>query len=156
MQSYVQRPDGEGGGAARYWPEGTALIGLLLPIGHSFEVVREHRDRILSRVQMAAAALSLMTLAWILVDVSTIRWPYWGIVAAERLVAAAAFALLAVGARTLMPAGQFTAVGILILIPVCFLLGVHCAVGGSSAIGESVFVSTAYLYAPFLIAVIVV
>ena len=153
MQSYVQRPDGEGGGAARYWPDGTALIGLLLPIGHSFEVAREHRDRILSRVQMAAAALSLMTLAWILVDVSTIRWPYWGIVAAERLVAAAAFALLAVGARALMPAGQFTAVGILILIPVCFLLGVHCAVGGSSAIGESVFVSTAYLYAPFLIAV---
>lgn len=153
MKSHQGRPLAAGGAAGRNWADYTVLIGLLFPVGHSFEVTRERRRLILSRARMAAAALSLMTLAWILVDAWTMRWPYWGIVAAERLVAAAAFALLAFGPRALVPSGQFTAVGFLILIPVVFLMAVRSAVDGFSAIDDSVFVSTAYLYAPFLIAV---
>lgn len=153
MKSHNRRPVAAAGGAGRHRLDHTVLTSLLVPIGHSFEVSRERRRLIRSRVRMAAGALFVMTLAWIFVDAWTMRWPYWGIVGAQRLVAAGAFALLAFGPRALVPKGQFTAVGALILIPVFFMLSVHSTVDGFSAIGDSVFVSTAYLYAPFLIAV---
>lgn len=76
------------------WPSGTGILNLLYSIGHSVEASRERRRLSFSRVGLAAGLLSALTLAWVAIDAFTLRWPVWGILAFERICAAAAFVLL--------------------------------------------------------------
>ena len=67
------------------------FLSILSSKQHSVEVSRERHNLIVSRVQWSAGALSVVTLAWIVIDAFTMSWPLWGILAIERMSAAAAF-----------------------------------------------------------------
>lgn len=130
------------------------FLSILSSKQHSVEVSRERHNLIVSRVQWSAGALSVVTLAWIVIDAFTMSWPLWGILAIERMSAAAAFWMLASHRFKVGRSGSaYVSVGALISIPAVFLLAAHFTFQYFPYFDQSIFVSTAYLYAPFLIAV---
>lgn len=132
----------------------TTFLSILSSNQHSIEVSHERHNLIVSRVQWAAGALSVVTFAWIVIDACTMSWPLWGILAIERLFAASAFwMLMSYRFKVGRPGSAYFAVGTLILIPASFLLAAHITFQHFPYFDQSAFVSTAYLYAPFLIAV---
>ena len=132
----------------------TDYLSILSSSRHSVEVSRERHNLIVSRVQWAAGALSVVTFAWIVVDAVTMSWPLWGVLAIERLAAAVAFwKLMSHQFKAGRPRSAYFAVGALISIPAAFLLTAHATFQHLPYFEQSIFVSTAYLYAPFLITV---
>ena len=130
------------------------FLSILSSSQHSIEVSRERHNLIVSRVQWAAGALSVVTFAWIVVDACTMNWPLWSVLAIERLFAASAFWMLMSYRFKLGTSGSaYFTVGALILIPSFFLMTAHITFQYFPYFDQSMFVSTAYLYAPFLIAV---
>lgn len=128
----------------------SGIAELLSSNRHSCEVVHERHKLVRSRVRLAAATLSVLTLAWILIDAITLEWPLSGILGGERACAAAAFLMVAV--RYQWADSSARAVAVLFLIPVLFLLSAYIALQEFAVPEESIFVSTAYSYAPFLLA----
>lgn len=132
----------------------TDFPSILSSSRHSVEVSRERHNLIMSRVQWAAGALSVFTFAWIVIDALTMNWPLWGVLAIERLATAVAFwILMSHRFKARRPRSAYFAVGALISIPAAFLLAAHATFQYFPYFDQSIFVSTAYLYAPFLIAV---
>lgn len=130
------------------------FLSILSANRHSFEVSRERHNLIVSRVQWAAGMLSVVTFAWIAIDAFTMSWPLWGVLAIERMFAAAAFWMLSSHRFKMGETGSaFFSIGALISIPAVFLLTAHFTFQHFLYFDQSIFVSTAYLYAPFLIAV---
>lgn len=132
------------------WPSDVGILDLLHSSGHSVEASRERRRLLFSRVRLAAGLLAALTLAWVAVDAFTLKWPLWGILAIERICAAAAFVFLTL--RRYQGLSDAAAVGALFLLPIVFLLAAELAFQGFPFLNESIFVSTAYSYAPFLLA----
>lgn len=132
----------------------TDFLSILSSSRHSVEISRERHNVIVSRVQWAAGALSVLTFAWIVIDALTMNWPLWGFLAIERLAAAVAFwILMSHRFKVRRSRSAYFAVGALISIPAAFLLAAHVTFQHFPFFDQSIFVSTAYLYAPFLIAV---
>jgi diguanylate cyclase (GGDEF)-like protein len=130
------------------------FLSILSSSRHCVEVSRERHKLIVSRVQWAAGALSVLTFAWIAIDAYTMSWPLWGILAIGRLSAAVAFwMLMSHRFRGGRPGSAYFVLGALFLIPSAFLLAAHITFQYFPYVEQSIFVSTAYLYAPFLIAV---
>jgi diguanylate cyclase (GGDEF)-like protein len=131
----------------------TDLLSVLSSSRHSVEISRERHNLIVSRVQWAAGTLSVFTFAWIVVDALTMNWPLWGVLAIERLAAAVAFwVLMSHRFKSRRRSSAYFAVGALISILAAFLLAAHITFRYFPYFNQSIFVSTAYLYAPFLIA----
>ncbi|WP_173982763.1 diguanylate cyclase [Magnetospirillum sp. SS-4] len=72
---------------------------MLISSDHPPYLTRHRAETIASRVRMVAAAFSVLTLAWIALDRLALPWPSWGWLAGLRLLAAGAFAALAVAAH---------------------------------------------------------
>lgn len=130
------------------------LLSVLDSRRHSFEVARERYNLIISRVQWTAGLLSVVTFAWIALDAITMTWPMWGVLAGERAAAGLLFwALMSYPFRPGRPDSAWAAIGALILIESTFLMAAHVTFLHFPRVEHSIFVATAYVYAPFLIAV---
>ncbi len=70
-------------------------LDLFLPGRHAPDVERHRAELIISRVRALSAIFAVLTPAWIVIDALAFGWPSWGVLAALRLSAAAAFAVLA-------------------------------------------------------------
>ena len=131
------------------WSNATDVFNLLSSNRHSIEVLDERRRLIMSRVRLGAAILSVLTVGWIIIDAMTLSWPVWGVLALERVGAAAAFLILMFRSDWGTPKAT---VAVFFLIPVVFLLSAQIALQEFTFTEEAIFVSTAYSYASFLLA----
>jgi diguanylate cyclase (GGDEF)-like protein len=134
-------------------PASPAIWQLLVADRHPPEVVRERCSLIISRTQLFAQVLAVLTICWIAVDIVTIGWPLWGMLACCRLLAATVFFVLAqqrYEIETLNSAhgalARFVgvAVGFFLLTNIMFWL--------SPLSEQSIFAITTYFYTPFLFA----
>lgn len=126
---------------------------LFLADCHSTEVVRVRCRLIISRVRFAARIFAMLTMSWILVDMLTIDWPLWGVLAGSRSLAAAVFLILAhhrFEAPTLGAARR--ALAALLSTVIVFFLAAVVMFWLFPSGDQSMFATTTYFYAPYLAA----
>jgi diguanylate cyclase (GGDEF)-like protein len=124
---------------------------LLLSGDHPPAAARERADLVYRRARLIAAVFAALTLAWIPIDAYTIRWPYWGEIMLGRGVVALAFLALALRPghwARLVPAIE---VSLLISVPLGFFVFTNNVLS-VSGFHDSLAVSTAYFYLPFVVA----
>ncbi len=128
-------------------------LHLIVSKYHSVEAARERHRLIISRSQAIAKLLALLTVMWIGVDFISTDRRVWSVLAIERIATSIAFLLVArhrfaaASARDARVAVALLA-GIAIVFAVVSNLTLHRAGAGD----HSLFIVTAYLYAPFLVA----
>jgi diguanylate cyclase (GGDEF)-like protein len=128
-------------------------LHLIVSKYHSPEVARERYRLIISRAQAIAKLLALLTVLWIGIDLVSADRRVWSALAVERIAAAIAFLLLSrhrfAEASTRDARG---AVAALVGIAIAFFLVSNATLRQGGADDHSLFVTTAYLYSPFLVA----
>jgi len=130
------------------------ILNVLTSRCHSIDVARERHTLIVSRVQSIAGLLAGLTVVWIVIDSLTMSWPLWGVLGIERVIAAITFLMLALHRFTAGTAkAAYCAAAALVCIPTIFFLSTYAAFWHFDYFEYSAFVTTAYFYAPFLIAV---
>jgi diguanylate cyclase (GGDEF)-like protein len=127
-------------------------LHLIVAKDHSPEAARERHRLVISRAQAIAKLLALLTVLWIGVDFISTDRRVWSALAIERIAAAIAFLLLSrhrfATASTRDARG---AVAALAGIAIAFFLVSNVTLHHSGADDHSLFVTTAYLYSPFLV-----
>jgi diguanylate cyclase (GGDEF)-like protein len=108
-------------------------------------------DLIAARVRQISWAFSLFTVLWIVIDVLTVAWPEWGMLAVGRVFASLAFVVIAMRRRRTWPATTaLFETTLLFSVPIAFFLYANSVLGESVDAG-SLATSTAYYYLPFII-----
>ena len=129
------------------------LIPLLWRGGHSPAVRHQRHVLIVSRAQLIARLLAILTLLWIPIDALTMAWPLWSVIAFARIVTAAAFQVLGTYQfQTDGTSGPRRALIALIAIPLVFHLG---SIVAFSHFGQGMLTTaaaTTYVYIPFIVA----
>jgi hypothetical protein len=131
----------------------TEMRDLLFADWHTAEVARERCSMIISRTQLSARLFAILTVSWILVDTLTISWPLWGFLAIDRLLAAAGFLILAryrFKVETVSAANR--GIAAFVGIAIGFFLSASIMFWSFPSNEQSMFATTTYFYAPFLIA----
>ncbi len=96
---------------------------LFWPAKHMPLLTSRRAEVILLRVRLVALLFAVLTTAWILIDMIVLPWPNWGLLAAGRLAAGGAFALIAFRlTRTPTLTATYLALAALYAIPTVFFI----------------------------------
>jgi len=98
-------------------------LELFLPSRLPCDLQRHRARLIVARVRALSAVFAVLTPAWILIDAMAFGWPSWGVLAALRVCAAAAFAVLArVGKDNDSLGAAYLMLAAMLAIPAAFFL----------------------------------
>lgn len=102
---------------------------LFWPAKHMPLLTSRRAEVILLRVRLVALLFAVLTGAWILIDMIVLPWPNWGLLAAGRLVACGAFALIALRLTSTPTLGAtYLALGALYAVPTLFFIFSYWAI----------------------------
>lgn len=127
------------------------LTWLFWPGKHMALLATRRAEMILLRVRVIASLFAILTSLWIAVDAFVLSWPAWGELAAGRLVASAAFALLAISFRhSSSMRDTYAALVILYLIPTVFFIFSYLVMQKTELNGLSSTIAGVYAFLPFV------
>jgi diguanylate cyclase (GGDEF)-like protein len=129
------------------------LKELVCPLCHSTEVARERYEVITSRVQLISWAFVVLTLGWTVLDIVTLERPLWQAIGFARIILAAALLVLARRPLARGTAGAaYGSLAALFGLCIAFLLAANTLFWHFKPDQHSLFATTMYFYAPFLMA----
>lgn len=127
------------------------LIWLFWPGKHMPLLTTRRAEMILLRVRIIAALFAVLTTLWIAVDAYVLPWPAWGELAAGRIVASAAFALLAISFRgSTRMRDTYIALAALYLIPTAFYVFSYLVMRQTETNGLTSTIAGIYAFLPFV------
>lgn len=127
------------------------LTWLFWPGRHMALLTTRRAEMILLRVRVIATLFAILTSLWIAVDAFVLSWPAWGELAAGRLIASTAFALLAISFRhSSNMRDTYTALVILYLIPTVFFIFSYLVMQKAELNGLSSTIAGVYAFLPFV------
>ncbi|PWB48872.1 MAG: GGDEF domain-containing protein [Nitrosomonadales bacterium] len=127
------------------------LVWLFWPGKHMPLLTTRRAEMILLRVRIIAALFALLTALWIAIDAYVLPWPAWGKLAAGRLVASMAFALLAISFRgSSRMRDTYIALAALYLIPTVFYVFSYTVMQQTDANGLTSTIAGIYAFLPFV------
>ncbi len=127
------------------------LTWLFWPGRHMALLTTRRAEMILLRVRVIATLFAILTSLWIAVDAFVLSWPAWGELAAGRLIASAAFALLAISFRhSSSMRDTYAALVILYLIPTVFFIFSYLVMQKTELNGLSSTIAGVYAFLPFV------
>lgn len=130
------------------------LLGLLLPDRHSLLVRQRRAGLIVSRVRLIATTFAVLTPLWIVIDLMVFPWPLWGWLAALRLMASAAFAMVAIGCGNTEDVGRaLRLLGFLQVIPTLFFMGSLALLNQYPHEGMAGTMAAGYEFLPYVMVV---
>lgn len=119
---------------------------------HGLEITSARLRLVSSRVRVIGYCFALLTLAWIGVDAATFELKVWLPLALGRIVAAIAFAAIAVGgSEPHSTNATIFRLGSLFLVPTCFFAYSLAVFAGDPASSMPLVVTPAYLDLPFIV-----
>lgn len=128
------------------------LAWLLSPHAHFSLLARRRATMIVNRVRLFAFLFAVLTPLWALIDYFVFPYPLWFSLAALRITASFAFALVVVGYR---PSGSlpdaYRAMALLFAIPTVFYVASHQLLAGHPLAGLSAAIATGYAFLPFVL-----
>ncbi|MBI2306419.1 MAG: diguanylate cyclase [Rhodocyclales bacterium] len=128
------------------------LVWLLSPHAHFSLLARRRATMIVNRVRLFAFLFAVLTPLWALIDYFVFPYPLWFSLAALRIAASFAFALVVVGYR---PSGSlpdaYRAMALLFAIPTVFYVASHQLLAGHHLAGLSAAIATGYAFLPFVL-----
>lgn len=128
------------------------LVWLLSPHAHFSLLARRRATMIVNRVRLFAFLFALLTPLWAIIDYFVFPYPLWFSLAALRVSASFAFALVVVGYR---PSGSlpdaYRAMALLFAIPTVFYVASHQLLSGHHLAGLSAAIATGYAFLPFVL-----
>ncbi|MFC5300709.1 sensor domain-containing diguanylate cyclase [Azospira restricta] len=128
------------------------LVWLLSPHAHFSLLARRRATMIVNRVRLFAFLFAVLTPLWAIIDYFVFPYPLWFSLAALRLSASFAFALVVVGYR---PSGSlpdaYRAMALLFAIPTVFYVASHQLLAGHQLAGLSAAIATGYAFLPFVL-----
>ena len=128
-------------------------IGWLLSPRQHFPLLEQRRaTMIVNRVRLFAFLFAVLTPIWAVVDYFVFPFSLWLSLAALRLSASAAFALIVLRYR---PSGSLTnayhALALLFIVPTLFYVASHQLLSGTELAGLSAAIATGYAFLPFVL-----
>lgn len=128
------------------------LAWLVSPRRH-FPLLEQRRaTMIVNRVRLFAFLFAVLTPIWAFIDFVVFPFPLWFSLAALRLSASAAFALIVFRYR---PSGSlvnaYHAIALLFAIPTVFYVASHQILSGHALAGFSAAIATGYAFLPFVL-----
>lgn len=128
-------------------------IGWLLSPRQHFPLLEQRRaTMIVNRVRLFAFLFAVLTPIWAIVDYFVFPFSLWLSLAALRLSASAAFALIVLRYR---PSGSLSnayhALALLFVIPTLFYVASHQLLKGTELAGLSAAIATGYAFLPFVL-----
>ncbi len=128
------------------------LVWLLSPHAHFSLLARRRATMIVNRVRLFAFLFAVLTPLWTLIDYFAFPYPLWFSLAALRLSASFAFALVVIGYR---PSGSipdaYRAMALLFAVPTVFYVASHQLLAGHQLAGMSAAIATGYAFLPFVL-----
>jgi len=127
------------------------LTWLFWPGKHMSLLTTRRAEMILLRVRVIASLFAILTALWIAVDAFMLPWPAWGELAAGRVLASAAFALLAISCRKSGSMGRtYVALVMLYLIPTVFFIFSYLVMQKTELNEMSSTIAGIYAFLPFV------
>lgn len=125
---------------------------LISPHGHFSLLEQRRATMIVNRVRLFAFLFAVLTPIWAIIDYVFFPFPLWFSLAALRLLASAAFALIVFRYR---PSGSLSnayhAMALLFAIPTLFYVASHQILSGHSLAGFSAAIAAGYAFLPFVL-----
>lgn len=127
------------------------LTWLFWPGRHMTLLTTRRAEMILLRVRVIATLFAVLTALWIAVDAFVLPWPAWGELAAGRVIASAAFVLLAMSCRKSGSMRHtYVALVMLYLIPTVFFVFSYLVLQKTELNALSSTISGVYAFLPFV------
>ncbi len=127
------------------------LTWLFWPGKHMPLLTTRRAEMILLRVRIIAALFALLTSLWIAVDAYLLPWPAWGEMAVGRIIASAAFGLLAISFRgSTRMRDTYIALSALYLIPTLFYIYSYAVMQQTDTNGLASTIAGVYAFLPFV------
>jgi len=127
------------------------LTWLFWPGKHMTLLTTRRAEMILLRVRVIASLFAILTALWIAVDAFMLPWPAWGELAAGRVLASAAFALLAFSCRKSGSMRHtYVALVMLYLIPTVFFIFSYLVMQKTELNEMSSTIAGVYAFLPFV------
>jgi diguanylate cyclase (GGDEF)-like protein len=115
-------------------------------------LTRHRAEAVATRVRMVAAAFSILTLAWIILDRLVLPWPSWGWLAGLRLVSGVIFIGLALAAhRGVTLERALFLLAILLALPLSLFLTAQFTLSGLALEGAAAMDARLYAALPIII-----
>lgn len=128
------------------------LVWLLSPHAHLPLLTRRRATMIVNRVRLFAFLFAVLTPLWALIDYFVFPYPLWATLAALRITATIAFALVVFGYR---PSGSlpdaYRAMALLFAIPTVFYVASYQFLSAQQLAGFSAAIATGYAFLPFVL-----
>jgi len=130
------------------------LWRLIWPTQHSYLLSRKRAEVIVSRVNVIASLLGVLTLAWIALDVAVFPWPHSLYLTLARLGTGAALIGIARSHRAPAPSisHAYSRLGMLLIVPAIFSIVSYELLFNTPLNSIAATVATAYLFVPFAVA----
>lgn len=128
------------------------LVWLLSPHAHFSLLARRRATMIVNRVRLFAFLFAVLTPLWTIIDYFVFPYQLWLSLAALRVSASVAFALVVIGYK---PSGSlpdaYRAIALLFAIPTVFYVASHQLLSGHALAGMSAAIATGYAFLPFVL-----
>lgn len=134
------------------WLEGGRIGDLLSSRHHTPYLARHRLAAVVTRIRLAAAAFSVLTLLWIPLDAMTLPRAQWSVLAAVRVVAVVLFALLALlPEREMRRPGVLALLGAMLAAPMAIYAIAGFLVDAATLTGLAVVNARLYQALPFIV-----